>query len=61
MSYYEDVLDAEDKLIQCAGNDITAPHKNDALKIFAFKIKSAPDSNTSLAIGQDMSRGKNEG
>jgi len=52
----EDVLDAEDKLLQVSGHDVTAPHKVDALKVFSFKIKSAPDANTSLAIGQDVSR-----
>jgi hypothetical protein len=61
MSYYEDVLDAEDKLLQVSGHAIDEPHKCDAIKPFAFKIKSAPDSNTSLTLGHDVSRGKEAG
>jgi len=56
MSYYEDVLDNEDKLLQTAGFDITEPHKSDPVKAFTYKIKSSPDANTSLAIGQDITR-----
>jgi len=61
MSYFEDVLDAEDKLLSIAGEDITDPHKAYNIKVFSYKVKSAPDANTSLSIGQDMSKGKAEG
>jgi len=61
MSYYEDVLDAEDKQLHVQGNDITKPGKDDAIKHLSFKIKASPDSNTGLSIAQDISRGKEEG
>lgn len=61
MSHFDDLLDSEDKLISIAGEDITDPHKAYKIKVFSYKIKSSPDANTSLAIGQDMSRGKTEG
>ena len=34
------------ELLGVAGHDITAPHKDDAIKHLSFKIKSAPDANT---------------
>ena len=46
MSCYEDVLDAEDRLLGVSGHDITDPHKDDAIKHLSFKIKAAPDANT---------------
>jgi len=61
MSYYEDVLDAEDRLLGVAGHDITDPHKDDAIKHLSFKVKSAPDANTTYSTGQDISRGKSGG
>lgn len=51
MSHFDDVLDSEDKLLSIAGEDITDPHKAYKIKVFSYKIKSAPDANTSLSIG----------
>jgi len=61
MSCYEDVLDAEDRLLGVSGHDITDPHKDDAIKHLSFKIKAAPDANTTYSTGQDISRGKDGG
>lgn len=61
MSHFGDLLDSEDKLISIAGEDITDPHKAYKIKVFSYKIKSSPDANTSIALGQDVSRGKTEG
>lgn len=61
MSHFDDLLDSEDKLISVAGEDIMEPHKAYKIKVFSYKVKASPDANTSLAIGQDMSRGKTEG
>lgn len=51
MSHFDDLLDNEDKLLSIAGEDITDPHKAYNIKVFSYKIKSAPDANTSLSLG----------
>jgi len=44
-----------------AGEDISDPHKEYSIKVFSYKIKSAPDADTTFVVGQDMSRAKTEG
>lgn len=60
MSYFEDILDAEDKLLTINGHKITNPHKDDAVKAFTTKIK-APKGNFKLDLGTDMVAGKDDG
>jgi len=61
MSHFDDLMDAEDKLMSIAGEDISDPHKEYSIKVFSYKIKSAPDADTTFVVGQDMSRAKTEG
>ena len=34
------------ELMSIAGEDITDPHKEYSIKVFSYKIKSAPDADT---------------